>query len=218
MDKAPMAIGTCASAAEKVSIVRTDTGSGHVFIKNDAMDFIDLLGMKTAVYIVDPDYENFVAGNAAIHFQKAGWTVVFQNANDFQNRKTAFEGIIMSGHGDETESGGMTVEAVEGVLKRCNSKLDVALALSCHGFDVVSKMHADGYTTSSALLIGYWGYAMHSCVKQWKIDSVIDDWAKNPRFESFYYGNLVMDGGASGYFIAVEATIENRPILSIPAL
>ena len=50
--------------------------------------------------------------------------------------------------------------------------------------------------SSSALIIGYSGYAINTSTKRYMVGNAIDQWVKQPAFTSVYLDNPVIDGGA----------------------
>jgi hypothetical protein len=117
-------------------------------------------------------------------------------AGDFINMTNAFDGVILTGHGDESQSAAITIDTLESVLKRNHSTLDVGMALSCHGFYYMSSVCDAGYMSSSALIIGYSGYAINTSAKRYIVGTAINQWVKQPAFTSVYLDNPVIDGGA----------------------
>jgi RHS repeat-associated protein len=169
-----------------------------LYCQNNSVNRIDPSGNKTVVVVTDEDNKGVgdegAAENAALHLQSGGWSVTNIESGAFININFKFDGIILSGHGDETQSAAILVDVLEKKLKQTDSKLDVGIALSCHGFDFISKVSQHGDTTATALVIGYWGYSINSWGRDMRIGSTIDKWVKNPTYTSVSFGNAVTDG------------------------
>jgi len=192
-----------------------------LFVADNPVNAIDPDGRKTVITVINPNDhgagDQTAADKAASHLQKAGWTVINRNTGDFSDIKFQFDGVIFSGHGDAGEATDISISELEGKLRGTGSKLDVGISLSCHGFDFISKVSRDGYTTPTALIIGYWGYAANTWTKSYRIGHAIDKWVANPTYTSLSYGNLLTDGfGTVGVPIANKA-IEVWDSASIPA-
>ena len=170
----------------------------YLYGADNPVNLVDPSGNKTVIVVTDAENKGSgdqkVADKAATHLQKAGWSVIDIQADDFLNIKSPFEGVIFSGHGDSTQSAAITVDVLESKLNKVGSKLDVAMALSCHGFDFITKVSRDGYTTSTALVIGYWGYAINTVGKNYRIGKAVDKWNADPTYTCLSYGNLLADG------------------------
>jgi RHS repeat-associated protein len=172
----------------------------------------DPSGNKTVVVVNDSEtpgaFEKHSADSAASHLQKAGWTVVYKDASAFINYTNSFEGMIFTGHGDEQQAAAINVATLESVLQQKHIKLDVGISLTCHGFDFISTVSRDGYTTPTALVIGYWGYAINNYDHRVRVGSAIDKWVANPTYTSIPMGNLLIDGaGQAGMGIAHVADV-----------
>jgi hypothetical protein len=116
--------------------------------------------------------------------------------------------MIFTGHGDEQQAAAINVATLESVLQQKHIKLDVGISLTCHGFDFISTVSRDGYTTPTALVIGYWGYAINNYDHRVRVGSAIDKWVANPTYTSIPMGNLLIDGaGQAGMGIAHVADV-----------
>jgi len=171
----------------------------------------DPSGNKTVIVVTDADNkgsgDQTAADKAASHLQKAGWSVTDVEAGNFINIKDSFDGVIMSGHGDETQSAAITVDVLESMCKQTGSKLDVGIALSCHGIDFISKVTRDGYTTPTALVLGYWGYSLNSPGRTYRVGKIIDKWVANPTYTSVSLGNIGTDMAGEGGALAKKVGI-----------
>ena len=171
----------------------------YVFCGTNPANFVDPFGQcadgqKSAVVIASGTIDKMAARNVANHLRLAGWYVSEMSPDAFVNLTTPFNGIVLAGHGDESLAADLQLSDLGAVLKKTGSSLSVVISLSCHGSDFVMNMQQQGYTTSDALLVGYWGYSMHTPIRNMFIDNAVDQWVANPKFTSAIYGNLFQDG------------------------
>ncbi|MGH7990242.1 MAG: hypothetical protein ACREDS_08665, partial [Limisphaerales bacterium] len=170
----------------------------YLYGECDPADRVDPLGEQSVYVITDAENPGFKdkssANKVASHLQAVGWTVIDAQPEDFIKAKTSFNGVILSGHGDENQSAAIDIDVLESVAKETGSKLDVIIAMSRHAFDFASKISQDGYTTPTALVVGYWGYGVNYWLRVDRVGRAVDTWAKHPKYTSLYYGDFITTG------------------------
>ena len=177
----------------------------YLYCHGNPVNCIDPDGRKTVIVVTDPEDPAFgskpAANRASARLQVAGWLVENKTPEQFAESTSQFEGIILSGHGDREMSVSITTEALKDKLRETSSRLEVGIALSCHGFDYISAfVPGSSFTTPNALILGYWGYSANTYSRSKRIGKDIDKWCANPTFTSISYGNLLQDGAGMVFF------------------
>jgi len=174
------------------------------FCANNPMSFIDTLGLfsysliNQHIVVVCNDWSQY---SHAVEFserlRRLGWTVSILFPSDFMKIEKPFNGLVLIGHGSQNSSAGLSLAQTLEVLNKTKTKLDVAVALSCHGTDYVSGLHQSGGTGINPLLSGYTGYATPNPIFDEAIFGQLVKWQYNQNMgnhsmsDTSYYNSLI---------------------------
>ena len=164
----------------------------YLYCHADPVNGIDPSGLKTVLVVRDEDWawaKNAGAESAASHLRDGGWTIVNLTPLELMNYTPQFDGVIFAGHGDAQRSASTPVEAIQGCLRRTNSKLQVGIFLSCHSTDYAKPLLSSTYSTGDALFITYSGYGHNVVTRRWRVGRAIDAWLANPKRTERHFWN-----------------------------
>jgi RHS repeat-associated protein len=184
----------------------------YLYCQGNPVNCFDPSGLETVFVVRDGGGigSGGAAKSAASHLEKAGWTVRYMTSDDFGQitgggPNDHFDGIIMAGHGDATESGGVQRTMLENILGRNHDKLKVLMALSCHGNEYVAPLIQKNYTASDALIVSYRGYNYNDGPTNYRIGCAIDKWVQRRTYTEVIEGKVIVDGfGIAGHEVLAD--------------